>query len=175
MAWHGIERLLSACREAAAESPEAVKLALMDAVRDPAPVLADLPDFEGDDLTLLASENVSVHVVRQFPHVYGPPHDHGMWAIITMLEGLEVHRLYAEDGVTRIGEKEIGPGTPLVLNPTEIHAIGNPLDQETMGIHVYLGDLGQAERRLWDPATGEAVPFSAEAYARLETRAEAGR
>ena len=168
-----LDRLVDACR-AAAETGDpvaGVQAALAPVAADPLSALDDLPAFEGEDHPLLTGETVSVFLVRQTPNTAGPPHDHGMTAIIAMLDGIEVHRRYRRDGDGVALEREVtlGAGEMLTLGPRDVHAIANPDDAPSIGVHVYLGDLTGGSRTLWDPRTGTAMAFTTEDYDRMVT------
>lgn len=174
MAWNSMDDFVTACRAAAAspDPAEAVRVAMADAIADPARVVADLPDFEGEDFVVAHDDAVAVYVVRQFPDTAGPPHDHRMTAVVGMVEGVEIHRLYRRDGDRVVFDRElrVGAGETVVLGPDDVHAIANPDPMPSLGLHVYLGDLVSGERTLWAPDGDERQPFSTEAYDRYVTR-----
>ncbi|MCR9072469.1 MAG: hypothetical protein NXI18_12170 [Alphaproteobacteria bacterium] len=168
-----LKRLIEACREAtsAADPTQAVRDALSMAVARPDGVLAEVPEFEGEDCILHRESAVSVFLVRQTPNTAGPPHDHGMPAVIAMLEGVEIHRHFRRDGDEIVLEREetVGPGQMLSLGPDDVHAIANPDDTASLGVHVYLGDIVGRERTLWDLRSGAAMAFSVGDYDRMVT------
>ncbi|NQW08579.1 MAG: hypothetical protein HQ481_01665 [Alphaproteobacteria bacterium] len=174
MAWTSMDTFVDACRTAAtsADPAEAVRAVMIEAVADPARVVADLPDFEGEDVVVAHDDAVAVYVVRQSPDTAGPPHDHRMTAVVGMIEGVEIHRLFRRQGerVAFDREARIGPGEVIVLGPDEVHAIANPDRHPSLGLHVYLGDIVTGERALWAPDGGEQQPFTVEAYDRYVTR-----
>ena len=106
------DRFIERCRQAVREQdPDAALVALMrEAVSDPASVASSvLPVADDkDELILFSDDSVSVYVVKQFPEVGGPPHDHGMTAVVGMYDGIEVHHLWdvTEDG--GLSEKPAG-------------------------------------------------------------------
>lgn len=174
MAWTSMDAFVKACRAAVsgANPAEAARAVMADAVADPALVVADLPDFEGEDFVVAHDEAVAVYVVRQFPDTAGPPHDHRMTAVVGMVEGVEIHRLYRRDGERVAFDRElrVGAGETVVLGPGDVHAIANPDPTSSLGLHVYLGDLVSGERTLWAPDGGEPQPFTVDAYDRYVTR-----
>jgi predicted metal-dependent enzyme (double-stranded beta helix superfamily) len=171
-----LDRLVSDCRKAAeAADPVAeVRAALSQATAEPERAIAEIPAFEGEDYVLHRADDLSVFVVRQAPNTAGPPHDHGMTAVIAMLEGVEIHRRYRREGESIALEREqtAVPGGVLVLAPRDVHAIANPDPTPSLGIHVYLGDIVGIERTLWDPTSGDALAFTLENY---ESRVRAYR
>lgn len=166
-----MERFVEACRAAAAgvDPVHAVTATVADAIADPAAVLGDIPEFDGDDHPVLSEPGMAVYVVRQRPLVEGPPHDHGMVAVIGMLAGDEVHRRFRRDGdrIEPDGSTRVGPGQVIALEADEVHAIANPNDGPSVGLHVYLGDLASGERTLWN-AEGRPQRFTDAGYSVLE-------
>lgn len=171
-----LNRLVEDCRRAAGSTdPVAgVQAALSLVTADPDTTIAEIPDFEGEDYVLHRADDLSVFLVRQAPNTAGPPHDHGMTAVIAMLDGVEIHRRYRREGqrITLDREQTAGPGGVLVLAPRDVHAIANPDLTPSIGVHVYLGDIVGIERTLWDTASGEALPFTLDSY---ESRVRAYR
>lgn len=169
-----LNRLVQDCRDVAgsADPVAGVRAALSLAIADPDRTIAEIPDFEGEDYVLYRADDLSVFLVRQAPNTAGPPHDHGMTAVIAMLDGVEIHRRYRreEQSIALDREQTAVPGGILVLAPRDVHAIANPDPTPSIGVHVYLGDIVGIERTLWDPASGEALPFTLENY---ETRVQA--
>ncbi|MCY4590293.1 MAG: cysteine dioxygenase [Alphaproteobacteria bacterium] len=69
-----------------------------------------------------------------------PPHDHGTWAVIVGIHGIELNRLYRRLGPDRfelVREVAIGPGEGLCLMPDDIHAIASPGKAPLMHLHLY--------------------------------------
>ena len=56
-----------------------------------------------------------------------------------------------------------------------IHAVGNPAEGHSAGVHVYLGDLIAHDRTLWHPHTLQPMPFDNDKYFGLVREAEAVR
>lgn len=168
-----LTRLIERCdaATAAADPIAAVRDALAAVAEQPERALAEIPEFDGEDHVLHRGEDLSVFVVRQTPDTAGPPHDHGMSAVIAMLDGVEIHRHYQRegDGVVLEREETVGPGEILTLGPRDVHAIANPDDTASLGIHVYLGDIVGNDRTLWDPDSGSAMPFTLADYERMVT------
>ena len=92
-------------------------------------------------------------------------------SVISMLEGVEIHRRYRRDGdrIALEREQTAAPGGVLVLAPRDVHAIANPDDAPSLGVHVYFGDIVGIERTLWDTGTGEAMAFTLPDYERRVT------
>ena len=168
-----LNNLVDACRAAvtSADPVGGVRAALTLLGEEPDKAIAEIPDFEGEDYVLHRSDDLSVFIVRQAANTAGPPHDHGMTAVISMLQGVEIHRRYRRDGdrIALEREQTAAPGGVLVLAPRDVHAIANPDDAPSLGVHVYFGDIVGIERTLWDTGTGEAMAFTLPDYERRVT------
>lgn len=57
----------------------------------------------------------------------------------------------------------------LQIGPNAIHAVGCASETPTCGIHVYLGELTQVERSLFDVAAGAEMTFDDDNYQRLKS------
>ena len=90
------------------------------------------------------------------------PHDHRMWAVIGIYGGQEDNAFYrrSPDGLTRAGFKELQIKDVEVLGQEVIHAVANPKQVFTGGIHIYGGDFFAQPRSEWDPDTLEERPWS---------------
>ena len=56
------------------------------------------------------------------------------------------------------------------MRPGTIHAIANPLSSTTIGLHVYLGNLGAQKRSMWHPTTLAEEPFDLKRLLEYEGR-----
>jgi len=170
-----LSQLVETCRRAVSgpEPVSAVRTALAEIGADPARALAEIPAFDGEDYVVHNEPGLSVFIVRQAPDTAGPPHDHGMNALIAMLEGVEVHRHYRRDGdgIALASRTRLAPGEVLVLDGEDVHAIANPDGTPSLGIHVYLGDIVGGSRTLWDPVRGTPMRFTTADYDRFVTKA----
>lgn len=169
-----LDTLVADCRRAVAgpDPIDGIRTALYAVAAAPAAALAEVPDFDGEDHPLHREAGLSVFLVKQAPLTAGPPHDHGIAAGIVMIEGKEIHRLFrrmgsdiAPDGVIHVGSGEV-----LILRADEVHAIANPDPAPSIGVHVYLGDIVDIPRTLWDPASGASMAFSTADYDRMVVR-----
>jgi predicted metal-dependent enzyme (double-stranded beta helix superfamily) len=113
------------------------------------------------DLTLFRSSELFVLNAVVYPHFKSPPHDHRMWAVIGIYEGQENNTFYrrSSERLEEINHREIRAGEAVFLGPDVIHAIENPLGSNTLGLHVYGGDIIAATRSMWHPHTGEELPY----------------
>ena len=93
-----------------------------------------------------------------------PPHDHGTWAVIVGIRGVELNRLYRRIGPDRfelVREVAVGPGKGVCLMPDDIHAIASPGKAPLMHLHLY-GRAFEDQQR--------SVPIHAEGSAAGRTR-----
>lgn len=94
-----------------------------------------------------------------------PIHDHTTWGLIGVLEGAEHSQKYArEDGLWRPQREEelLEPGAIDAVSPTigDVHKVRNAWDNRTsISIHLYGGNIGQIDRHVFDPETGNAKDF----------------
>jgi predicted metal-dependent enzyme (double-stranded beta helix superfamily) len=123
-------------------------------------VLDAQPLYRSDELVVL---NVTLR-----PRILSIPHDHRMWAVIGIYEGQENNTFYRRSGqsLAEANRRELGAGEAMLLGPDVIHAIENPLDATTLGLHVYGGDLLAASRSMWDPASGVEHPYEVAQFTR---------
>jgi len=97
-----------------------------------------------------------------------PIHDHFTWALIGVYEGEERESYYRriDDGSNpkiavikkaseRINKKE----HVTVLGKSGIHRIENVSDKPSLSVHVYGLDIGNTQRNIYDPVTGEIGNF----------------
>jgi predicted metal-dependent enzyme (double-stranded beta helix superfamily) len=106
------------------------------------------PD-QGFGVHLLHEEpdhSLAVLAVAWLPGRSAPVHDHGTWAVVAGVEGVERNRHWrrSDDGsrpgyadVREIGEDLIGPGEVLPMLPGAIHCVINETDAKTLSLHVY--------------------------------------
>lgn len=163
----------AALREAALQedAPRAVQALMEQAMADPARVAAGMPDYEENDIILHEDESVSIWHCRFMPGTTVPAHDHQMSAVIGVYAGRERNDFFAGDGnggLRRSGRRELEPGDVLPIGPSAIHSVTCISSTPCCGIHVYLGNLTERERSLFNPDTGEAMSFTMDNYDKLQ-------
>lgn len=96
-----------------------------------------------------------------------PIHDHTVWGVIGMLRGAEQEiryeraadgRLRPLDGPNRV----LQPGDVACVSPQigDIHAVSNAVEGEvSISIHLYGGNIGRIQRKVYDPDTGQGKTF----------------
>jgi predicted metal-dependent enzyme (double-stranded beta helix superfamily) len=139
------------------------------AVRDPEGIKrAVAPSDSGPamDAPLKRSATCFILNATLYPRFASPPHDHCMWAVIGIYEGQENNTFYRRSGggLEIVNRKEVHAGEAIPLGPDVIHAIANPLGSRTLGLHVYGGDLAAAKRTMWNPHSGEELPYDGQKF-----------
>ena len=165
------ESFVADLRAAASDAhpARAVNAVMKEAVADPAAVAARVPDYEGEELVLLETGELSVYCARFFAGQLVPPHNHKIPAFIGVYEGTEVNQLFRHDesGLTLVSEKHVGPGETLSIGGEGIHGVYTKGGKDSLALHVYLGSLKTVSRSLFDPESGREIPFTDENYLTL--------
>jgi len=162
-----IDELVASCREALKErNPEiAVKEIMERTMSNPAQVESVLgTPIQGGIVTLHHSPELTVLKVIWAPGMSIYPHDHRMWAVIGIYGGREDNTFYrrSEEGLTRVGFRELETRDAAVLGNEVIHAVTNPEQRFTGAIHIYGGDFFSEARSEWDPVTFKERPYDIE-------------
>ena len=170
-----LEAFIEACQRLVRE-PHAPRLALelmREALADPAAVAKGVAPLEGKanalDAPLFRSDELTVLNATLRPGFVTIPHDHGMWAVIGIYDGEEANTFYrrAEAGLEVSNHRTIHVGEAILLGEDVVHAIENPLERPTLGLHVYGGDLIAAKRSMWEPESGREHPYDIPQFFRL--------
>ena len=115
-----------------------------------------------------ADHSLAVFMVSWEPHNGVAPHDHGTWAMIAGVEGIERNTRYARlDDRSRDGYAEIeiksetlaGPGDLVCMKNGGIHSVWNDSDRVTLSLHTYGKHVNYTERSVYDPETNRAEAF----------------
>jgi predicted metal-dependent enzyme (double-stranded beta helix superfamily) len=157
---------------------EAIKELLTVTVSKPDRLIEGLPDAMGQELVLLRDPRLTVIQVTIAPGLQYPPHDHGMEAAIGLYSGMERNLWYGTAGPDSIlvrGASELKAKDSIQMNGGVIHAVANPAEGHSAGLHVYLGDLVAHDRTLWHPDTLQPMPFDNDKYFGLVREAEAAQ
>jgi len=97
------------------------------------------------------------------------PHDHGTWAVVSVYQGQEDYVLYARagDGLVPVATNSVRTGEAVVLAEDAIHDLSTSAAQPTCSIHVYGGDLFDAQRRsMWVPPALREAKFNEAEFTR---------
>lgn len=117
---------------------------------------------EEDDHTL------AVFAISWLPGRGAPPHNHGTWAVVAGVDGMEKNVFYKRlDDASRPGyadvvwngEKTFGPGEVVCFMPHELHTVTNETDQVTVSLHIYGRHLNYTGRSQFDIENGTETPF----------------
>lgn len=162
-----ITNLKTASRED--EALAEIKSLLMSFVQDPKTAERNVPDYEEDDVILFEDDNISIWFCRFQPDLTVPPHDHQMSATIAVYSGIERNDFYerAGDQLTQSGQVELHAGDVIQIAPDEVHGVGCASQEPSCAIHVYMGNLTNVERSLFDVANGKVMSFTDENYQKL--------
>ena len=159
------ERFIEECRAALKETnaQAAIRELVARAVSEPAPIIRELgePKLAGVDM-LYRADDLTILNLRWGPRMVFKPHDHRIWAVIGIYGGREDNTFFRRadgGGLRRHGVKELNEKDTIPLGAAIIHAVTNPLDRITGGIHVYGGDFFATPRSEWDPKTLKEQPY----------------
>jgi predicted metal-dependent enzyme (double-stranded beta helix superfamily) len=124
---------------------------------------------QGEIIALHQSAELTILNVIWTPCMSIYPHDHRMWAVIGLYGGQEDNTFYRRShrGLAVAGNKELRASDAVVLGPSVIHAVSNPLKRLAGAIHVYGGAFFSTPRSEWDPDTFEERPFEVEKAKRV--------
>lgn len=150
-----VEALVADLKASMAEGDvrAAARDVLARALVRPAEVAAAIAPAAGG-LTLLHHEpDLTVINIAWAPGMRLLPHDHRMWAIIGIYDGVEDNQFYRRDGETlaETTGKRLTTGDITTLGTATIHAVANPSSRLTGAIHVYGGDFVNEPRSQWGP------------------------
>jgi predicted metal-dependent enzyme (double-stranded beta helix superfamily) len=113
--------------------------------------------YRGEDLLVLHG------VVPPTPAPVAP-HDHRMWAVIGVYQGLERNELFVRTeggGLESVDHFTLAAGEVRILDPSTIHSVQARGDRYLGAIHVYGGDLFSTPRSTWVGNVEHAMDESA--------------
>lgn len=126
---------------------------------------------QGFGLHLLHEEpdhSLAVFAVAWAPHDGTPPHDHGTWAVVAGVVGVERNVKYNRlDDRSRPDHVELeercsftaSAGDVICLKPNGIHLVWNDSDSVTVSLHTYGRHINHTGRSAFDIETNQATPF----------------
>jgi predicted metal-dependent enzyme (double-stranded beta helix superfamily) len=170
------ELVQDARRAAAAADPIATLRRLQELVAVSADdVLSWLPGGGSDEQVLHAEPTLTLLRVEIPPRTEYPPHDHLIPACVAVLHGRETNTFYRAAGpiVTPVAEVETTAGGVLPMDENVIHSVGNRTGERSVALHVYLGDLFELSRKIWDLRAGTCAAYTDERYFALSRTTEA--
>ena len=161
-----VDGLIADCVAARGDSDprRAVKDVLTRAVASGSGIADALPPDRAQFMPLHVTPELTVLKVVWTPGMRLFPHNHKMWAAISIYSGGEDNTFYrrSSDGLTESGGTELRAHDVCLLGDDTIHAVTNPTSSYTGAIHVYGGDLIHAERSQWSFDTFEERPYDVE-------------
>lgn len=146
-----------------------VQSLLKAALSDPAAIAAAMPAYADEEVLLHADDNITLFLIQLSPNLFYPPHNHEMATTIALCAGAEYAAYYRlKDGAPEQTKAlTYAPGDIVTLSADTIHAVGNPGTERSLALHIYFGNLPVIARSLWNPDTGQTVPFTDENYFRF--------
>jgi predicted metal-dependent enzyme (double-stranded beta helix superfamily) len=112
--------------------------------------------------------SLAVFAASWLPRRGAPAHDHGIWAIVVGIEGVERNVFYERvDDRSRpgyaelrpIGEQALGPGEVLTMPAGTIHSVTNDSDAVSLSLHVYGRHINYTRRSQFDLEQRVEKPF----------------
>jgi predicted metal-dependent enzyme (double-stranded beta helix superfamily) len=111
---------------------------------------------------------LAVLIATWLPGRGTPPHDHGTWAVVCGLEGIERNTFWErrDDGtqpgfaeIEKLGERDFGAGDAVAMPSGLIHSVCNPTDRLSVSLHIYGRHVNHTLRSRFDPEQRTAVPY----------------
>ena len=111
---------------------------------------------------------LAVLVVNWSPGRGAPPHDHGTWAVVAGVEGVERNTSYGRlDDRSRSDYAELtvkketsaGAGDLICMNTGGIHSVQNDTDSLTLSLHTYGKHVNHTNRSQFDLDSKEKKDF----------------
>jgi len=152
------------------DAPKRLRTYIDSIMQDPSAVRDGFPAELTGDQILFEDDTVSIWRTNFEPGVSVPAHDHQMCAVISVYQGQERNDFFEADpsgGLRRSGEVVLEPGSVLSIGPNAIHSVTCISDEPALGIHVYLGNLTEVDRTLFDIDNGTSMKFDDENYEKL--------
>ena len=182
------DRFIEDCKSAVGEGQQAVRELVLEAVADPAAIVAELGEpTKAGVYPLYQAPEVTVINFVWAPCMTLLPHNHNMFAVIGIYCGREDNMFWrridddkAGPGLEAAGADSMGPGQVATLGRDIIHSVANPITRLTSAIHVYGGDFFNPPqpRSQWDHETLVEQPWDMShtlaVFREAETRYNAG-
>lgn len=135
------------------------------------PHMYEADSEQGFGVHLLHEESDHTLAIFAFSWLPGrgtPPHDHGTWALVAGVDGLEMNQLFeriddrsrlGHAQLKKIGEKVFGAGEVLAMPSGGIHTVWNETDKVTLSLHIYGKHINFTGRSQFDPEKQTETPF----------------
>jgi predicted metal-dependent enzyme (double-stranded beta helix superfamily) len=162
-------RFVQFCKDACEQAdPSAlIQAELLRIVADPA-AIARPPEGDRQAWRLHRSPTLTVLHTTYPPALKAMPHNHGTWAVVSVYQGQEDYVVYDRNGngLVPIATNCIRAGQAVILAEGTIHDLCTSAVQPTCSIHVYGGDLFDAQRRsMWAPPGFQETAFNEQDFA----------
>lgn len=104
---------------------------------------------------------LAVFAIAWLPGRGAPPHNHGTWAVVSGVDGVETNLFWkrVDDGtqpgyaeIRPNGEQQFSAGDVVAFLPHEIHSVLNRTEAVTVSLHTYGKHLNFTGRSQFDPA-----------------------
>lgn len=111
--------------------------------------------------------SLAVFAIAWAPHDGFEPHDHGTWAVVVGVEGVERNVKYNRlDDRSRPDRAKLverctvlaGEGDVVCLRAKGIHSVWNDGDKVSLSLHTYGRHINHTGRSVFDPASGVVKP-----------------
>lgn len=115
-----------------------------------------------------AQHELAVFVVSWLPGRGTPPHDHGTWAVVAGIDGIERNTFWrrTDDGrrpghaeIEQAGDRLIAAGDVLAMRSGAIHSVCNDGDRITASLHIYGRHVNHTRRSRFDPLARTEAPY----------------
>lgn len=115
-----------------------------------------------------ADHSLAIFAIAWLPGRGAPPHNHGTWAVVAGVDGLETNTFWKrlDDGsrpgyanVVYNGEKTFGPGEVVAFLPHELHSVTNKTEEITVSLHIYGKHLNYTGRSQFNVEQKTEMPF----------------
>ncbi len=112
--------------------------------------------------------SLAVFAVNWLPGRGTPPHDHGTWAVVAGIEGIERNVRYGrvDDGsrpdyaeLEVKKEFDAAPGEVVCIRNGGIHKVSNETDKLTLSLHTYGRHINHTNRSQFDLDSNERKEF----------------
>ncbi len=162
------DSFIETCKSVVGEGQAAIREAVLEAVSNPAQVIAALgePDTAGV-YPLYQAEDLTVINFIWAPYMTLLPHNHNMFAVIGIYGGREDNMFWRKlddpegPGLEAAGADSMGVGQAVTMGPDIVHSVANPIRKLTSALHVYGGDFFNppVPRVQWDHETLRPEPW----------------
>jgi predicted metal-dependent enzyme (double-stranded beta helix superfamily) len=148
------------------DSRAAIRSYLEELIQNPSTLLAASDQLNATETLFFEDDNLSIWHCRFQPGTIMPPHEHLLPVFIACYAGEEKSVLFqsTDAGLDHIGDLSAHAGDVILLDQDAIHAVTANSDRPSEAIHVYLGPLMTLKRDLFDWESGDAVPFTMDAF-----------